>query len=363
MQQRLNDLLPAATVIASAPGRVNLIGEHTDYNGLPVLPMAIDRRVWVAAGPLAAPVLRIRSVDPGRYPGEEVALEQLQQRARRGFWTDYVVAAARRRPPTRGVELLVAGDIPSQAGLSSSSALVVACMLALGPDGDRTALAEDARRAECYVGTLSGGMDQAICLLATPGHALRIDFRPLRAQRVKLPPEFGVVVAHSGVHAAKAGAARAGYNARVRQCAMAARQLGAADGGLLADVPGPDRQRRAARLADPVLARRARFVFAEAGRVEAAVDALRAVDLPTLGDLFNASHAGLRDDYEVSHPAVDALVRRALSSGAAGARIVGAGFGGCIVAVCERQRATDLAASLGEHAWEARPAGAAVRQP
>ena len=353
--------LPGACAIGSAPGRVNLIGEHTDYNGLPVLPMAIDRRVRVAAAPLREPLLRIRNAQWHRYPAEEVPLASLAERPARGTWTDYVVAAARVRPPAGGVELLVAGDVPPAAGLASSSALVVATLLALGPVDDRLQLAECARRAERYVGTLSGGMDQAIALLARPGHALRIRFRPLRVEPVPIPEGIGVVVAHSGVRAEKSGAARAGYNARVRECARAAELLGAPRGGLLADVPGEDRLERCERLADPVLRRRARFVYAEAERVQRAVEALRAGDLAALGALLRDSHAGLRDDYEVSHPMLDALVERAVRAGAAGARVVGAGFGGCIVAVCEAEHAATLAAELGPDAWVFGPAGPAER--
>ncbi len=362
MHDDLASMLPGATVLARAPGRVNLIGEHTDYNGFPVLPMAIDRAISIAARPLDRPELVIRSVDPSAYPTERVVLADLSERPRAGRWSDYVVAAARRRPPQSGAEMLVAGDVPPEAGLSSSSALVVAAMLALGETGDRSALAEEARRAERYVGTLSGGMDQAISLLARPGHALRIGFRPLQVVPVPLPDSIAVVVAHSGIGAAKSGAARHGYNRRVVECHTAAGLLGAPEGGLLADVPGEDRIARAETLPDSLLARRARFVFREAERVDAAVEALRDADLPRLGELLNRSHTGLRDDYEVSHPAVDALVQRALEAGVAGARVVGAGFGGCIVAVCEPGRAQEIRQRLGPAAWVFSAAGAASRR-
>lgn len=361
MRDRLLRELPDAAVIASAPGRVNLIGEHTDYNGLPVLPMAIDRRVWIAARPLAVPVLRVRSLEPERYPAEEVPFEALAERPRAGTWVDYVVAAARRVAPQTGTELVVGGDVPPEAGLSSSSALVVASFLALGEPGDRAVLAEEARRAERYVGTLSGGMDQAISLLARPGHALRIDFRPVRVHPVPVPAGLAVVVAHSGVRARKSGAARAGYNARVQECARAAVELGAPEDGLLADVPGDERLERAEALGDRLLARRARFVFAEARRVAEAVQALGSSDFERLGELLSASHRGLRDDYEVSHPKVDILVERALDAGALGARVVGAGFGGCIVAVCREADAEGLVAELGPDAWRFEAAGPATR--
>jgi galactokinase len=362
MRERLLDAMPDARVIASAPGRVNLIGEHTDYNGFPVLPMAIDRRVWIAARTIDEPILRVRSLDPESYAEETVALDQLESRPRAGTWVDYVIAAARRRSPAVGTELLVGGDVPPEAGLSSSSGLVVASFLALAEPGDRAELAEEARRAERYVGTLSGGMDQAISLLGLPGHALRIDFRPLRVQPVPVPAELAVVVAHSGVRARKSGAARAGYNARVQECARAAVELGAPVDGLLADVPGEVRAARAAALQDALLARRARFVFEEARRVEAAFVALASRDFVRLGELLDASHAGLRDDYEVSHPKVDELVERARAAGALGARIVGAGFGGCIVALCRESAVDALLSSLGPEAWRFEAAGPATRE-
>ena len=360
MRRRLLEALPDATVVVRAPGRVNLIGEHTDYNGFPVLPMAIDRSIWIATAPRADAALVVRSIDPQEYPSERIPLEEIASRPPAGTWVDYVVAAARRRPPASGLELVVAGTVPAEAGLSSSSALVVAAFLAMGETGDRSELAEEARLAERYVGTLSGGMDQAIALLGQPGQALRIDFRPVRATAVQMPPEVAVVVAHSGVRAAKSGAAREAYNARVHECQAAARQLGAGEDGLLADVAL--RQRAAVHeLEDPLLRRRAGFIFAEARRVEEAVQALRCGNLPVLGELLNASHRGLRDEYEVSHPAVDALVERARGAGAAGARVVGAGFGGCIVAVCERARAGDVRAALGPESWVFSPAAGAER--
>jgi len=362
MRERLLSTLPGAAIVARAPGRVNLIGEHTDYNGFAVLPMAIDRSIWIAAAPRAGSALLVRNVDVDRYPAETIELSQLGRRPPAGTWVDYVVAAARRMPIETGLELVVAGDLPAEAGLSSSSALVVATFLALGEVADRVTLAEEARRAERYVGTLSGGMDQAIALLGEAGQALRIDFRPLRAMAVEMPPEIAVVVAHSGVQAAKSGAAREAYNARVHECQAAARQLGVADGGLLADVK-PGRRAALHELEDPLLRRRAGFVFAEASRVEEAVQALRDGNLPVLGALLNASHRGLRDEYEVSHPAVDALVERARAAGAAGARVVGAGFGGCIVAVCERRLAEEIQAALGPEAWTFRAAAGAVRRP
>jgi galactokinase len=346
-ETRLREALPDATVIARGPGRVNLIGEHTDYNGFPVLPMAIDRSVWVAAAPRPGSQVTIRNLDGERFATEVLPLAELATRAPRRTWTDYVVAALRIRPPRAGLELLVAGDVPVAAGLSSSSALVVAVLLALEEPGDRIVLAEAARQAERYVGTLSGGMDQAISLLGQKGHALHLQFRPLRARPVPLPAGLRVLVVDSGIAAAKGGLAQEAYNTRVRECGAAARLLGAPADGVLADVPGPDRMRRAEALGDPVLRRRARFVFAEAERVDQAERALRTGDLEQLGRLLDASHQGLRDDYEVSHPEVDRLVAAIRTAGALGARIVGAGFGGCLVAVCRATQADAVCRRFG----------------
>ena len=337
VRDRLLECLPDATTVAWAPGRVNLIGEHTDYNGFPVLPMAIDRRVWVAASlrPRTSSLI-VRNLEAERYPQEEIDLRSLESCTRRHSWVDYVVAAARDQPPRQGVELLVGGDLAAESGLASSSALVVATFLALGPTSDRFLLAERARQAERHVGTLSGGMDQAISLLATAGHASLIEFNPLRMRAIPLPSQLAVLIADSGVRAAKGGAAQASYNARGRECYAAARQLGGDSGAVLADLVTDRIEHRVGEIRDPRLRRRASFVFAEAQRVRDAVLALERGDLETLGGLISASHTGLRDDYEVSHPVVDSVVERLRDAGVLGARIVGAGFGGCAIALVRR---------------------------
>jgi galactokinase len=190
---------------------------------------------------------------------------------------------------------------------------------------------------------------------------LRIDFRPLRTRAIALPPELVVLVAPSGVVAEKSGAAQAAYNQRVAECARAAGLLGAPAGGLLADVPGERRAERAAAFADPLLARRARFVFEEAARVEEAERCLARGEIEALGRLLDASHAGLRDLYEVSHPMVDALVLELRAAGAAGARIVGAGFGGCAVAVARRSEVEGIRARVPRELWSFAPGGPAER--
>jgi galactokinase len=358
--------LPGATLGVFAPGRVNLIGEHTDYNGLPVLPFAIQLGIGIAVAPRQDGIVAVRSLTGDRLLPESIQLAQMQQRPRAGTWVDYVVAGLRLSPPPHGCDLLVAGDLPIAAGLSSSSALVVAAAMLFAADPiDRAALAESARLGEQYVGTLSGGMDQAASLLGQAGHALKIEFRPLRATPVRVPDDLAVVVADSGIRAEKGGGAQQHYNERVLQCAEAASAMGAPPGGLLADVPGDDRAARAARLPDRVLAARASFVFAEAARVDAALSTLRRGDLPALGRLVRASHHGLRDLYEVSHPTVDGLVATAERLGAFGARIVGAGFGGCCIALSTPAAADRLAAGLraagASQAFVVRPSAGAFR--
>jgi len=361
----LREDLPHAQALAFAPGRVNLIGEHTDYNGLPVLPFAIGLGVAAAAAPRSGPAVLVRSVLADRFAAESIPLAALGTRPRAGSWVDYVVAGLRVHPPPAACEILVRGDLPAAAGLSSSSALVVASALLFAPaDVDRVQLAQQAAAAERYVGTQSGGMDQAASLLGMEGHALRIAFRPLRVQPVPVPAELAVVIADSGVRAEKGGGAQRAYNERVEQCARAAATFGVPAGGLLADLPGKNREARARSLRDPLLARRAGFVFAEGVRVDEAVAALRAGDLPRLGGLIDASHAGLRDEYEVSHPAVDALVAVAKQHGALGARIVGAGFGGCCIALATQGQAASLVDALlhagAEDAFAVRPCAGAV---
>ena len=358
---------PDARVGAFAPGRVNLIGEHTDYSGLPVLPFALPLGVGIVASPRADGAIGVHSRDSDRFASEVIARTDLEARPPAHTWVDYVIAGLRLNPPPYGVDLWVAGDLPVASGLSSSAAVVCAsAMLFAQGDVDRLQLAERAAAAERYVGTQAGGMDQAASLLGQPGCALLMQFRPLRVEPVPVPEQLAVVVADSGVRAEKGGAAQRAYNERVQQCKLAASAMGALPGGLLADVPGDRRAERARAIPDALLARRAGFVFEEADRVAAAAAALRQGQLAAFGALLDASHRGLRDDYEVSHPAVDALVAAAKAHGALGARIVGAGFGGSAIALCQRQGAAELTAVLraagAVAAFAASPSAGARRQ-
>ena len=372
------------TVLVRAPGRVNLIGEHTDYNGLPVLPCAIDRDVRVAAAPRDDREVRVASLSP-RFAPRRYTLQAPIAPAGAGDWSNYHRAAAQGLldrfggAALRGGEFLIDGDVPPGAGLSSSSALVVGSMLALlAVDGREMApnhLAELAASAERYVGTESGGMDQAVCALAQAGHALRIDFDPLRTRAVAVPAGAALVVCHSLVDAEKSGAARDAYNQRVRECARACRVLDPIVGGgplvnlgeLRRRFPQRSLGEWAARFAavepppDPVLVRRVRHVLSEAERVDGAELALSAGDLPTLGALMNASHASCRDDYEVSCSELEALVAAARDAGALGARLTGAGFGGCTINLVPAAHASAFVATMERTFYRGR-SGAAERE-
>jgi len=384
-------------VLARAPGRVNLIGEHTDYNGLPVLPIAIDRDVLVAARRRSDDEVHLTNADAA-FPPRHYALARDIPPFPAGDWGNYHKAAAqaltaelaRRRLGTLpGGTFRVDGRVPRAAGVSSSSALLVASGLAhlalAGSELPRLELADLLARAERYVGTLSGGMDQATALLAQAEHALRIDFFPLRARSVPVPPDAAFVVAHSLETAEKSGAARGLYNQRVVECALACAILARRTGvpaARLGDLPDPlailrDLPRllpegavsrealpaligltpaeiearffAGATLADPdrfVLRARVRHVLGEARRVAAAEEALRARDLPALGALMDASHRSCAEDYGVSTPVLDRLAALARAHRALGARLTGAGFGGAIVALTERERSEALVAAL-----------------
>ena len=351
-----------ATHLVVAPGRVNLVGEHIDYNLLPVLPMAIDRAVVVAVRARDDARVRAANLD-ARHAACEFELGAGLAPVASGSWSSYLrasalVVAGRLGEPFRGADLVFAGDVPEAAGLSSSSALVVGGVLALlaarGVELPREELMELCARGERHVGVHSGGMDQAICLGGRLDHAVKVGFAPLSLRPAPLPAGWRFVVAHSGVLAHKAGRAKDAYNERVRECAEALAALRASAGAradsdwreLLRDHGAEHLVALAERGLEPTLLRRARHVLLEASRVEQAVLAMACGDLARFGALMDASHASLRDDYEVSCPELDELVQLARDHGAAGARLVGAGFGGCVVALCEERLAQGLAEQL-----------------
>jgi galactokinase len=362
------------THVARAPGRVNLIGEHIDYNGLSVLPMALQREVAVALRPRSDAHVRIGSTTHGERAFD---LATDIEPYGTGDWGNYAKAAAQALVCEvglrTGIDATIHSTVPAAAGLSSSSALVIGIAVALltgtgaEPDGrddadggwglpvSRLALAEMMARAERYTGTHGGGMDQAISVCGRAGAAVRVDFRPLRVTPVPVPDSWRFVIADSGVRAEKSGAAQATYNLRTRECAEALEHVVAylgepadTDYRALIERHTVDALVEAgdAALEDPVR-RRFRHVVTEAARVRDAQAALHASDAVAFGALMDASHASLRDDYEVSRIELDAMVEVARSAGAAGARLTGAGMGGCIVALVEESGVADVAAALG----------------
>ncbi len=319
-------------VIAEAPGRVNLIGEHTDYNEGFVLPVAIGLKVRAAAAPNPArPAIRARSLDyqetdefdaasPGRLPGQS--------------WRNYVRgvcwALGRAAGPLPGVHMLLTGDVPQGAGLSSSAALEVAVAGAIaavaGREIGRQDMALLCQKAENeFVGVRCGIMDQMAAALAQRGSALLIDCRTLETRAVPMPGDVTIAIVDSKVPRRLASTE---YNRRREECAEAARRLGVSS---LRDLPCG--QLEGARdVLPPVLYRRARHVVSENARVLAAVEAMRRDDPAALGALLWESHESLRQDFEVSCPELDLLVDLARRLPAVlGARLTGAGFGGCTV--------------------------------
>ena len=335
----------------ASPGRINLIGEHTDYNGLAVLPMALDQSVVICFRPrgddritlvnAAAAFGRVSFPLHGNIPPEEP-----------GAWGNYIRAAAqamvRDYGVTAGLDGAVASTLPIAAGLSSSSALVVASGLALlaasRKEAEPLGIMETLARGERYVGVQGGGMDQAVSLGARAGHAVRIAFRPrLELRPVPVPAGWRFVVASSGAQAAKAAGARDAYNARVRESAKALAVMAAHLGlpspadyaELLERVPAAEALAGAESVLPGLLRSRFRHVVSEAQRVDAAVGAMERGDARTFGRLMSESHESLRADYEVSTPALDRLVETMRDAGALGARLTGAGFGGSVIALAE----------------------------
>jgi galactokinase len=330
---------------------VNLIGEHVDYAGLPVLPMALERAVHVAVRPRSDGLVHAVSADPG-YGAREFRIASQISPYADGDWGNYLKAAAVAAAATygadRGGDLFVGSELPVAAGLSSSSALLNAILLALLDLSDIQVepieLASVAADAEQYVGTRGGGMDQAISLCARTGHAARIEFSPLRVTPVAIPDRWRFLVADSGVQAHKSGNARDAYNERrasvERSAVLVSEDLGLGDAErsyerLLAENEADYLLKVAETVLEEVLLSRFRHVVTEADRTRRAEQALRKDDPVEFGRLMDASHASLRDDFEVSTPELDRMVKIAREAGALGARLTGAGMGGCIVALCQ----------------------------
>ncbi len=396
LRQRFCEVFPGSSPpeCCRAPGRVNLIGEHTDYNGLPVLPMAIAQEIRLAFCPRDDNRVTLSNVDQG-FPTVTFQNGPEIPPSAAGSWENYCKAAVQGENaalrPARfpGMDVLVSSTLPMAAGLSSSSALVVACAMAylraigarLGDDLSRLALAELLAEAEHYVGTRGGGMDQAVILNAVEGHACKIDFFPLRMENAPLPDGCAIAVCDSTVKVNKSGEALHRYNAGPRLCALATalvrRQLHedfgeevelerlgdlwfgplclthaeaeelcmravdkprmtlAAVAARLGCPPEAVRMRWLGDLPEPPdgfpIQARVRHQLTEYRRVEMARDTLLAGDAESFGALMNASHESCARDFEISCPELDALVEAACDAGALGARLTGAGFGGATV--------------------------------
>jgi len=329
-------------VRASAPGRVNLIGEHTDYNGGFVLPTVIPQRTTVELAPRKGGAVRAFSLDVGKsVPFEYIAGTE----SRRGRWTDYLQGITwvlgQEGLVVGGADIRITSTVPLGSGLSSSAALEIALLRAFREAFmlplDDVQMALLGQRAENdFVGAPVGVMDQMACTLASDGNALFLDTRSLEWKIVPLPPSAELVVFNSGI---AHNHSKGDYRTRRAECEEAARQLGVEQ---LRDLDLPDVPRAMA-LPDP-LGRRARHVITEDARVLDAVRSLQAGELEALGALFYASHDSMRDDYEVSVPEIDLIVELARAMPEVlGARLTGGGFGGSVVMLARLGTAADVA--------------------
>lgn len=394
-------------VIVRAPGRVNIIGEHTDYNGFPVMPMAISRDVIIVASPRQDTRIVAHNVDPV-FPPAEFTLERHIPPFESGMWANYIKSAMQGLidywdsiEGLQGMNIIMDGNVPLASGLSSSAAFTIAVATALCAVHKRDipplTFAEIMAQSDHYVGMASGGMDQTISLLGQAGKCLKIDFAPLGVTPVDLPGNTDIVVCHSRVEAAKAGNAKDAYNLRTVECRLATALLHA-----LSPTPSPHEPmtlrewydndtasgaeasanidtllhenpytveeiaQLLQRTSDEIertlcvtktgapcpqppqgfeIKKRARHVISEAHRVESALALLS--NMPddaaeSLGALMNASHASCRDDYHISCPELEEITDIARENGAYGARLTGAGFGGCAVCLVPKEATSRL---------------------
>lgn len=343
--------LHAPEIIVRAPGRVNLIGEHTDYNDGFVLPVAVDRAVWVAAAGQPQREAVIRALD---VRNDEAIIPLNATPTTLGGWIDYPAGIAwvfmqeGRRP--FGLQAVFSSTVPVGAGMSSSAAVEIAFAYTWqrlsGFNYARHELALLAQKAENqYVGVNCGIMDQMISACGRAGHAMLLDTRTLERSYYPLPEGLALVVADSLVRRSLAASE---YNIRRAQCEEAVKRLSAVRPGLkaLRDVTLADLDRHAT-LLPPVVLKRARHVVSENARVHAFTQALLRGALEEAGQLLRESHRSLREDYEVSAPELDTLVDAANAvPGCYGARLTGAGFGGCTIALVAEAAVPDVQAHI-----------------
>ncbi len=323
-----------------APGRVNLIGEHTDYNDGFVLPCAIDYHTVVAARPRPDRQVKLVAADFSEQTSQFDLAERIV-RDETAPWSNYVRGVAwalqQRGYRLQGVDMVVAGNVPQGAGLSSSASLEVVVgttfnrLSELGLDGQTVALVGQQAEND-FVGMRCGIMDQYISALGQAGHALLIDCRSLAYRAVPMPAGTAIIIANSNV---KRGLVDSEYNTRRRECEAAAAHFGVA---ALRDVSPGLLALHEDELAETV-AKRARHVITENGRTEAAAEALAHGDLARMGRLMAESHRSMRDDFEITVPPIDALVEIIANvvGEAGGVRMTGGGFGGCVVALAPQE--------------------------
>ncbi len=338
------------SLIVRAPGRVNLMGDHTDYNDGFVFPMALDRAVYVAAHSRSDRVVRAFAT---RFDEEDsfalAAIARSDQRPWSNYVRGVVKALLAREPALSGADLLIDSDVPIGGGLSSSAALEVAVGFAfqslngIALRGEELALLTQ-EAENTFVGMRCGIMDQFIATLGQAGHALLIDCRDLSYRAVPLPSDVRVVVIGSRVPRALTASA---YNRRRAECDEAVRRLRPALPHIAAlrDVTPSDLARLGATL-PPIIHARARHVVSENARVLEGAAALEHGDAAAFGALMNTSHASLRDDYAVSIPELDHLVAVAQAAGCYGARLTGAGFGGCMVGLVDADAVSAFVAAV-----------------
>jgi galactokinase len=332
---------------------VNLIGEHIDYHMLSVLPMAIQRRIR----------LRFRSSENSEVRAESevfgersIRLDEKLELGAAGDWVNYLKAAVRivrgNWDIRTGFEGVVMSDLPTAAGLSSSSSLLTAFALALLQVNEKSATLEDLMgvlpEGEQFVGTRGGGMDHATVLAGRRGCALHVRFAPFEVRPVPIPRGWKFLIAHSLVRAEKSGAARARYNACREAGLSALRKLGL-DDFRTARLEAADSPNLTGEEGDAYL-----HVVTEAQRVDDAICAMQRADFAHFGELLNESHKSLRDRLRVSNPALDTLTEIALEAGAQGARLTGAGFGGCVLMLCTEATQSRVAAALRERFYAQR---------
>ena len=329
--------------IVRAPGRVNLIGEHTDYNDGFVLPMAIDRAVWIALSPRADSQVRIRSLDL-----ETDSAFDLHSLTKGEGWAEYPKGVAYELQKAghvlKGFDAVMTGDVPSGAGLSSSAAVELATARAFATicniKWDAAQMAKLSQKAENeWVGVNCGIMDQMASAASKEGYALFLDCRTLEYQHAPLPKNISVVILDTST---RRGLVDSAYNERRSQCEEAARWFGVK---ALRDVSVEDFERKTKEESglSEIAARRARHIVTENARVLEAVEVMKAGNVKRLGELFNASHISLRDDFEVTNEALNQIVECAQEQpGCYGARMTGAGFGGCAVALVQEEKAEEF---------------------